>query len=109
MLVLIPLVCQHIPVFLLELAEGCFNGSDAKDAESMKKKKRNSVMAQFGSKTSAAEDSDITAIPQQLILKVVASQVFCTAVALAALGSTYQGTPLNFYLYSGHCVLHRYI
>ena len=118
-LALIPLVFQYLPIYLLEKVEGWLDraklaesaaldglGSSQDGAEGAEEAKaeekstkqahrRGSVgLAQFGGTTSAGaqdEEPETTTIPQQLILKVVASQVFCTAAALAALGATYQG------------------
>jgi len=117
-LALIPLFFQYLPIYVLEKIEGWLDhaksaespaldglgpshdgaeGAEETKAEekSTNQARRGSVgLARFGATTSVGaqdEEPETTTIPQQLILKVVASQVFCTAAALAALGATYQG------------------
>ena len=125
-LVLLPLLFQYFPIYLLEKIEGWLDSiSKTKDDEGSSPSLNNvatvpkSDQGAEGAEETKVEEglagpgvnrrdsmatgfdqlkgvvdrtkSDVTVVPQALLLKVVASQVFCTAVALAALGSTYQG------------------
>ena len=122
-LVLLPLLFQYFPIYLLEKVEGWLDSTTKDDAgsrpspnnattvpksaqgvegaEETKAEEglagpgaiRRDSMAGFDLLNSTADQTEreVTVVPQALLLKVVASQVFCTAVALAALGSTYQG------------------